>query len=176
MTDPVEIRPATPVDVPGIRDVAIRTWHAAYAGLIPAADVERFLAGAYRPEHVERGLRRLGAGYLVAVDAATRGIVGYAFAGRNRDGGGELFALYVLPERQGAGIGHRLWQAAADHLRAVGLAEMLVWVLATNHPAQRFYERQGARPVAERDFPVGDGVIPEIGYRAPLAGAADGGT
>ena len=105
MTDPIAVRPATPADVPGIRDVAARTWRTAYAELIRDADIERFLATAYGPDNVEHTLRRLGAGYLVAVNASTGGIVGYAFAGPNRDGVGELFAIYVLPEQQGKGIG-----------------------------------------------------------------------
>ena len=167
MPEPVAIRPAAPADVPGIREVATRTWRAAYAGLIPDADIERFLASAYAPEHVARTLDHLGAGYLVA--AGPDGILGYAFGGLNRAGDGELFALYVLPERQGQGIGHRLWHGVANHLRGLGSADILVWVLATNRPARRFYERQGARPVAERDFPVGNGTIPEVGYRFPLA-------
>lgn len=164
MPVPVEIRPATPADVSGIVALAGRTWRATYAGLIPDADIERFLATAYAEEHVARTRDHLGDGYLVATDPGG-GLVGYAFGGRNRDGDGELFAIYVLPERQGLGIGRGLWDAVRDHLRRIGCPDMRVWVLATNHPARRFYERQGARPVAERDFPVGDGVVPEIGYR-----------
>ena len=90
-------------------------------------------------------------------------------SGRNREGGGELFAIYVLPERQATGIGRRLWQAAAEHLVGLGFEELAIWVLAGNGPARRFSERQGALPFGERDFPVGEGIVPEVGYRAPLS-------
>lgn len=162
----VRVRAATRADLPGVAGVAGRTWRAAYAGLIPEADVERFLASVYSPANLERTLLSLGAGFLVATDGDE--IVGYAMSGRNREGDGELFAIYVLRERQGAGIGRRLWMAAAGHLRGLGLATMEVWVLAGNGPARRFYERQGALSVGERDFPVGEGVVPEVGSRAPL--------
>lgn len=167
MTDPIAVRPATTADLAGVRDVATQSWRAAYAGLIPDADVERFLADAYSAAALEQTLRALGPGFLVAADGDD--VVGYAKSGRNREGGAELFAIYVLPERQGAGIGRRLWSAVVEHLRGLGFAGLAVWVLAGNGQARRFYERQGARRVAEREFPVGDGVVPEVGYRASLA-------
>lgn len=167
MTDPIIVRPATTADLPAVRDVAGRTWRAAYAGLIPDVDIERFLLNAYSPSGLERTLSALGAGFVVATDGGE--VVGYAMGGRNREGRAELFAIYVLPERQGTGIGRRLWSGVAGHLHGLGFTELLVWALASNGPARRFYERQGGQPVAEREFPVGAGLVSEIGYRAPAA-------
>lgn len=166
MFEPMVVRPATASDLAGVGAVAARTWRDAYAGLILEADIERFLADAYSLAALQQTLRVLGRGFLVAVEGDE--VVGYAMGGRNREGRGELFAIYVLPERQGAGIGRRLWRAAARHLGGLGLRELVVWVLASNGPARRFYERQGALPVAERVFRVGDGSVPEVGYRAPI--------
>ncbi len=95
-------------------------------------------------------------------------VVGYAMAGPNREGVGELFALYVLPRWQGGGAGHLLWQHATSHLRQSGFTEMILWVLDSNERARRFYEHQGAIAWAERPFPIGSGTINEIGYRVSL--------
>ncbi|MCB0082289.1 MAG: GNAT family N-acetyltransferase, partial [Caldilineaceae bacterium] len=50
----------------------------------------------------------------------------------------ELHALYVLPEYQGQGIGHRLLTAAG--------AVSALWVLKENHAARRFYAAHGWAP------------------------------
>jgi GNAT superfamily N-acetyltransferase len=58
-------------------------------------------------------------------------------------GGGFLRTLYVLPERQGSGVGSALHDHALERLRALGLEEAKLWTLEENHAARRFYERRG---------------------------------
>lgn len=164
----VTVRPARPDDLPGLQEVARRTWRATYTGLIPDADIERFLERYYRLEALGRALERLGEGMLVA--AVDDQVVGYATCGVNREGTGELFAIYVLPEWQRRGVGRRLWQRAIEHLRSLGLPEMVVWVLAANEPARRFYEHQGAALLGTRAFTVGETPLEEAGYVVRLAG------
>ena len=56
---------------------------------------------------------------------------------------GEVFAIYILSQYYGKGIGYRLMQTAlselADH------SKIAVWVLKENTKAIRFYERCGYR-------------------------------
>ena len=56
---------------------------------------------------------------------------------------GEVFAIYILSQYYGKGIGYRLMQMAlselADH------SKIAVWVLKENTKAIRFYERCGYR-------------------------------
>ncbi len=164
----ITVRPARPDDLPDLQEVARRTWRATYTGLIPNADIERFLERHYSLEALGRALERLGEGMLVA--AVDDQVVGYATCGVSRENSGELFAIYVLPEWQRRGVGRRLWQRAIKHLRSLGLPEMVVWVLANNEPARRFYERQGATLLGNRAFPVSETPIEEVGYVVPLAG------
>ena len=56
---------------------------------------------------------------------------------------GEIYAIYVAPERWGTGVGRALMTAARDALAAAGNAEIRLWVLAENARARRFYERAG---------------------------------
>ena len=124
---PIVVRPATMPDLAGIQRVAEMTWRETYKRKIQKHQIEQFLERAYSLESLEQSLQRLGAGMLVA--CAGDQIVGYALAGPNREGVGELFALYVLPAWQGTGTGHLLWQHATTHLRQGGFTEMVLWVL-----------------------------------------------
>jgi ribosomal protein S18 acetylase RimI-like enzyme len=56
---------------------------------------------------------------------------------------GELETLSVLPELRGRGIGTLLMDAVEDELRARGVAEIRLNVVAGNERAMRFYERRG---------------------------------
>ncbi len=74
-------------------------------------------------------------------------VVGFAGYGASRDddldGAGEVFAIYILPDYYGKGVGYRLMKEAVarleDHDR------IAVWVLKENERAIRFYERFGYR-------------------------------
>jgi GNAT superfamily N-acetyltransferase len=76
-------------------------------------------------------------------------ILGFASLGSTRDGEddpkvvGELYAIYVLPEAQGQGIGQALMVAALSRLRAEGFAEAILWVLEDNPRTRRYYELAG---------------------------------
>ena len=74
-------------------------------------------------------------------------MVGFAGCGKARDdesgSTGEVFAIYVLGDYIGRGVGYRLMQAALDQLKAYD--RIGVWVLKDNERAIRFYKRCGFR-------------------------------
>ena len=65
---------------------------------------------------------------------------------RTRERFAELQSLAVLEDRRGEGIGSALLHQVYREVRAAGMAEMVIGVLATNEPAMRLYEREGFRP------------------------------
>lgn len=58
----------------------------------------------------------------------------------------ELQSLAVLEGMRGSGIGSALLQAVYAELRRLGIEELAIGVLATNHDAMRLYEREGFKP------------------------------
>ena len=95
-------------------------------------------------------------------------VVGWAMGGPNLEPSlhfsGELYAIYLLPERRRQGIGLNLVRATAAGLMGLGLDSMVVWVLAENRSARRFYEALGARYVTERHVQIGGAFLPEVTY------------
>ncbi len=58
----------------------------------------------------------------------------------------ELQTLAVLPDHRGAGLGGRMMERVFGELRAAGIEQLAIGVIATNDRALRFYERYGFRP------------------------------
>ena len=145
----ISVRPATLDDSERIADIHVRTWQAAYAGVMPQDfldDLDIDARTAMWRRAIDGGTLP-GAIFLAEVDSE---VVGFIAVGRYRqsEGGpdpavGEVFAIYVAAEHWSTRAGHALMRAAVDHFTDHGVAEIRLWVLADNPRARRFYERFG---------------------------------
>jgi len=154
ITDTATARRAnTAEDAEAIARVHAASWRATYAGLLP----EPVIAGFNYERTLPRWRERLPARAPQAVVVWDDPVAGYAYSGPEREGDaehrGELYAIYLLPERRRQGGGRLLVAAAAERLAAADLKSMLVWVLRENLPARRFYETLGG--VYLREKPLG---------------------
>lgn len=163
----VLIRHAEIDDAAGIARVRAESWLVAYRGIVP----DEFLDAIDVGEWAERQRRNMEnvSGDLVSFVAETQGeVVGWAAGGPNReddpDYSGELYAIYLIPERQRRGIGLNLMAATARRLIGEGMDSMIVWVLAENHPARRFYEALGGQYVRDHQVEIGGARLPEVSY------------
>ena len=115
---------------------------------------------------------------LVAEHEGT--VVGFCLGGRSRSledpFRGEVYAIYVLPERQGRGIGRALLDTAAKELVERDLRSMIIWVLRENAPSRRFYERMGGAWIRDEEREL-DGVrLTESAYGWPDISRSFGGS
>lgn len=73
-------------------------------------------------------------------------LLGFHWTKVHRDEGppfGEVYVVGVSPAAQGGGLGRRLTLAGLQHLAALGLPEVILYVEADNAPAIAVYERLG---------------------------------
>jgi len=56
---------------------------------------------------------------------------------------GELYAVYVLPNIQGRGVGRALMIETVRRLRSDGFGEAVLWVFEDNPRTRQFYEQTG---------------------------------
>jgi len=139
------LRLAEPDDALPVARVHVRSWQVAYRGLLPDEYLDQLhpedRASRYDFTHIDPLKPRT----IVAADGAA--ILGFATTMPSRDedlvGYGELCALYVDPELWARGIGRALVSAARAHLFEAGFRNALLWVLAGNLRATRFYEGDG---------------------------------
>ena len=143
----VEIKPMeTDGEIRGKAYVHWRSWHEAYRGVVSDAYLDGITlakceAAAYQwPDNI-----------LVAKDGErVVGFVGYGESAGQDDGAGEIYALYILSEYYGTGLGKRLMDAALERLGARG--QVFLWVLRDNARAISFYKKCGFRTEGEEKY------------------------
>jgi ribosomal protein S18 acetylase RimI-like enzyme len=159
----LEIRPATAADVPALRTLGVRAWHAAYDGVLAPAAIDAAVAESWNEYSLGAACR--DARMLVA----TRGgaPVGLLESDRMADGRAVVWKLYVAPESQRTGVGRALLERCA---RALHPSEEL-WLEhdEVNGAAARFFARLGftVRGVAPSEHDPAVSVV----WRARAAGA-----
>lgn len=147
----ISVRKATLDDVEGICRVCAAGWRATYAGLVPHDYIEEVIAEFYTPDRVRSDIETAGptdTGWLVAVEDGQ--VVGAGGGGITSPGVGEIFILYVDPERRGQGIGTLLLDEILKRLKEFGAREVWVSVMKGNDKGIPFYEARGFVARGER--------------------------
>ncbi|MEA2229694.1 MAG: hypothetical protein QOF04_3324 [Solirubrobacteraceae bacterium] len=158
------IRTATVEDAAAIATIQAHGWRHAYADIVAPEDMHE--ASEMEPRWRER---------LVDPDIGARvfaqdGVVaGFATFGASREDDaaartGELYALYVEPAAQGAGVGSALLQDAVGALVELTFVDATLRTFEANGLARAFYERHGW----VLDPPVEAGDPPTVRYRRAL--------
>ncbi len=164
MIPPARIRDASPRDAAAIAHVHVESWRTTYAGILP--DLVLLQLSERRSAQSWRRYLAMPGVFLVA-ETGANGVVGFVNAGQNRVPGtaysGEVYALYLLSEYQGQGIGRALLGASFRKLARAGHDGAMLWVLSRN-PTRFFYEAMGGRKFAERAEVVGGAPQQEFAY------------
>ncbi|MCG7342595.1 GNAT family N-acetyltransferase [Sporosarcina sp. ACRSL] len=159
----MKIRVAVMNDAEGIARVHVDSWRTTYKGIVSESVLQN-LSYEQRAENWRRGI---GKNALYVAEDENGKIIGFATGGKERTGNyeadGELYAIYLLQEAQGQGIGKKLTQLIAQSLKEQGFTSMLVWVLEQN-PSKMFYESLGGQPIAEAMIDIGGEEFKEIAY------------
>ena len=151
----IRIRKAVPYDAKGIAKVHVESWKSTYINIVP----EDFLNNLSYEKRADYWFSVIPDGGVYVAEDDNNQIVGFASGGKERSGdysnyNGEIYAIYILKEYQGGGIGKLLIEPIVKELTSQGVFTMLVLVLEDN-PSRHFYEKLGARKI--------DSIIVEIG-------------
>lgn len=158
----------------------MESWRSTYAGLVSAD----YLAGMTEEKQGLMWRDLLNpvtkpADTFAFVACKDGKVAGYAAGGLSRDGlvayRGEVVAIYIEDGYKGQGLGRRLMQASARRLQQNGVSDLIIWVLAGNEGAIKFYRRLGGEKVAVRSLTIGGKEHTIIGYGwSSLASLASG--
>jgi ribosomal protein S18 acetylase RimI-like enzyme len=163
------ITPATVECADEIARVHIRSWQAAYTGILD----QEFLDTLGVEERAQRWrgiLERAESQTLVARESDR--VVGFISFGQSREkepapNQGEIWALYADPDVWGQGIGCALIKQAMAGLRTLGYTDISLQVLTQNERGIRFYRAFGFLPVpgSETYCELGGRSLEEVRFR-----------
>lgn len=141
----------------------VDSWKTTYRGILP----DDFLEGlGYRGR--EAIWANLDPERVLVAESADDAIVGFSAFGRERSEDrvyqGEVYSIYLLEEWQGRGIGVQLMRLSARALHAQGHRGLLVWVLAANRNARRFYEKLGGKVLRSQPLTIEGSDHEEVAY------------
>ena len=136
----------TDAEIKGKAFVHWKCWQETYPGLVSQEYLEKLT-----PEKCEEMAFRWRDNILVAKEGErVIGFVGFGDHGPEEPDMGEVFALYVLPEYHGTGVGRQLMDAALEKLASY--PHICLWLVKGNARALRFYEKCGFHLTGEEKF------------------------
>lgn len=158
------IRRAALKDAVGIAKVHVDSWKTTYKNIVPDDYLNKLSYESRVPQWEESIPKSL----VIVAEAEDGQIVGFSTGGKERTGKyekyqGEIYAIYILKEYQGKGLGKKLVQPIVDELTSMALNTMLVLVLEDN-PSRHFYEALGAEKIASLEIQIAGKKLKEAVY------------
>lgn len=159
------VREAKLEDIKDIAKVHVDSWRTTYHGIVPAEYLNSLNYKEFEDKWKSRSLK----GVFVAHDEKGS-ICGFASFGpiRSKQDGydGELYAIYLLEERQRQGAGRALLVKGTEFLLQHGFSSMFVWVIEEN-PSITFYQAYSPERVAEDSIEIAGERLKEVGFGWP---------
>ena len=153
------IKTLTAADIPHFALVATESYHQAYKGLIPAADIDTFAQSSFTPNVVEQARQSVEIKLLWQGEQ----IVGYNWLEPSPIKLNQplkleaprplyLRRLYLLSEYTGQGLGLKLLQDAIKWGQDHAFTHLWLTVWDKNPKAEKFYGREGFATIGDCDF------------------------
>ena len=157
----IHIRKALPENAREYALCHIACWQTAYKGIITDEYLENMTV-----EQITENNRQIlskSSNFLCYYVEQDEKMIGRLVINKSRDAdkadAGEIAAMYLLDTFWDKGFGKELMDFSLAKLKGMGHNEVILWVLAANSRARRFYERCGF---------VFDGTEKEICVDIPL--------
>lgn len=157
------VRPARIEDAYSIAYVQVESWKSTYAGIVP----ETYLESLNPESRTDSWKKQFDGTTLILVAEDEAGVFGFVCGGALRDPiagyDAELYAIYLLQQKQREGVGRTLVRKLADALRAKGYRSLIVWVLERN-PSLGFYTRLGGTALLTKEIEIGGAQLTEVAF------------
>ncbi|QPC46973.1 GNAT family N-acetyltransferase [Mangrovibacillus cuniculi] len=158
------VRSAVKKDAICIAKVHVNSWKTTYKGFLP----DSYLDSLTYEKRVPLWEGAIPLGGIYVVEDPNGKIVGFASGGKERSGNykehdAELYAIYLLEEVQGLGLGKLLVQNLVNGFKDNGYSAVLVMVLEGN-TACKFYEALGGKVIDSLEDEIAGVKVTELVY------------
>ncbi len=151
-TAALTIRRATPTDIPTIQHLSRVIWPVAYGSILSANQISYMLELMYSSTSLLKQMEEHE--FILCHDADEP--IGFASFSNVGENVFKLHKIYILPERQGKGVGRFMVEHILRTIREKGGVALDLNVNRHN-PARFFYERLGFEIIREEDIDIGQG-------------------
>ena len=162
-----KIRNAELKDIDQVAKLNAEDWKKFYKGIID----DEYLNSITAKEKAERMKKIFDKDkFIVAVhDDEILGFCRYCDYTRedtkNKNYDCELCAIYVRADLvKKIGIGRALFEYVLNYFKSKGKKKMVVYCLAKNYPARKFYEKMGGKVLKYIDIDIGGKSYEEVAY------------
>ena len=142
-----------------VQDLAYRIWPSTYGEILSKNQLEYMLDWLYDTHALQEKVTTGHLYYVVKENGLAKGYLAlepnYPDAGYLR-----IHNLYVLPDRQGSGLGRALVNQAIDVAFDLDINALHLNVNRFNK-ARAFYEHLGFKVIGEEDIEIGQGYLME---------------
>ena len=158
-----QVREWTKGDLPAIREIALKTWLDTYLNIF----TEEEIVGTHKQYYSSDRLIKLlesKIGFVYTINAEP---VAYLIA-KKKDKKNRFYinSFYVLPEKQGSGIGKQILKSVIKKAKSLGYNEIWLDVMTGNTKAIKWYKHQIFVFVGEGTFKMGNSEKETVvGYR-----------
>jgi diamine N-acetyltransferase len=152
-------RPATIDDIPILREIASKTWFTTYKDILSKEQADYMFEWMYSAASLlEQITQKSHLFYLLYIGDSPLGFVSYS---KEQETLFHLHKLYVLPYKQGSGIGKALLAFVFQQVKAASGEKPCAVELNVNryNKAVTFYQKMGMYIHEEGDFDIGHGYL-----------------
>ena len=156
----IRIHEASEADFPTIQHIAHQTWPVTFGAILSPAQVNYMLEWMYSLPSLQEQTAQKGHQFLLAKEENQA--LGFASYEVNYKGAPatKIHKIYILPNKQGKGIGKALIKSIGDSARDVGNQALLLNVNRYNAAVQ-FYKHLGFGIIGEENIDIGQGFLME---------------
>ncbi|MFT4031219.1 MAG: GNAT family N-acetyltransferase [Siphonobacter sp.] len=153
MRPDLQIKIASPADLPSIQRIAQVAWRPTYGAILPEEQSQFMLDWMYNDTTLRKSMEDKTT-FLLALE--NENPVGFAAFKPKEEGMVKLHKIYFLPDRQGRGYGRILLNEVSRQATEKGGLYLELNVNRSNN-ARNFYEKLGFEYVRDEDNYIGRG-------------------
>ncbi len=148
------LRRAGSNEIPQVISLANQIWPITYRDILTPDQILYMMNLMYSPEALRRQMNEeTQQYYILEENGSTLGFASYSLLAGTRNY--KLHKIYVLPGKQGKGLGKFLLESIIKRIRQEGGATLLLNVNRYNK-ARQFYEKLGFHVIREEDIDIGN--------------------
>lgn len=138
----------------GISRVHIDSWKTTYSGIVP----QDYLDQLDYESREQQWRKNLSVSQVFVAETSGKQVAGFSTGGKERTGNygdavGEVYAIYILKEYQGRGLGKQLLKPIVNNLQQQDIDELIVLALEDN-PACGFYKSLGGKAIGRLEIEI----------------------